>query len=99
MCREGEKQMMRFIAMTTVLSIALLVTTVAGGLAQEVPRMTVDSLRDRLSEAKLVVIDVRTGRDWSGSERMIKGATREEPGKIDWAGKYNPEQTLVFYCT
>jgi hypothetical protein len=42
---------------------------------------------------------VRTGRDWTGSDRMVQGATREEPGKIDWVKKYTTGQTLVFYCT
>jgi 3-mercaptopyruvate sulfurtransferase SseA len=91
--------MTRFIAMAMVLMLALLVTTATGGLAQEVPRMTVEELRERLAEPNLLVIDVRAGRDWTGSDRMIKGAKREEPAKIDWAKNYPPGKTLVLYCT
>jgi 3-mercaptopyruvate sulfurtransferase SseA len=90
---------MRPIAMAMVLMMALLVTITAPGQAQEVPRMTVEALRDRLAEPNLVVIDMRTGRDWTGSDRKIKGAKREEPGQTDWAKNYAPGQTLVIYCT
>jgi 3-mercaptopyruvate sulfurtransferase SseA len=91
--------MTRLVTRIMALAIALLVTTAAGGLAQEVPRMTVESLRDRLAEPNLVIIDVRTGRDWTGSPVKIPGAVREEPGRIDWESKYDRGQTLVLYCT
>lgn len=91
--------MTKFITMAMVAMTALLLTNTPALQAQEAPRMTVGELRDRLTEPKLVVIDVRTGRDWTGSERVIQGAKREEPGAIDWAKDYSPGQTLVLYCT
>jgi hypothetical protein len=97
--RKGEETMMRSIAMAMTLIMALLVTTITPGQAQEVKRMTVEKLRERLAEPNLVVIDVRSGSDWTGSKEMIKGARREEPGKLDWAAKYTPGQILVLYCT
>jgi 3-mercaptopyruvate sulfurtransferase SseA len=91
--------MMRSIAMAMMLILVLVVTTSTPAQAQEVPRMTIEELRERLAEPNLEVIDVRTGRDWTGSRQMIKGAKREEPGQIDWAKNYRPGQTLVLYCT
>lgn len=72
--------------------------TGAGG-GKEVPRMTIDELKSKLADASVVVIDVRQGKDWEGSAVKIKGAVREDPGKVsDWASKYSKDKTLVFYC-
>ena len=62
-------------------------------------RMTKEELRAMLGSPNLVVIDVRYGKDWTGSDLKIKGAVREDPGAIDsWANKYPKDKTLVFYC-
>ncbi len=66
---------------------------------QSVPRMSVDQLNERLGEAGLVVIDVRSDFDWNRAEIKIAGAVREAPNHIDWADKYPRESTLVLYCT
>ncbi len=66
----------------------------------EVPRMPVEELQSRLGSADLVVLDVRSTRDWNASEEKIAGAVRENPARPqDWAGKYPKEATLVLYCT
>lgn len=63
------------------------------------PRMTTEDLKTRLSDADLVVIDVRAERDWKESDLKIAGAVREDPTSPDkWAGKYPVEKTLVLYC-
>jgi hypothetical protein len=97
--KDRSKEMTKFIAMAMVAMMALLLTNTPALQAQEVPRMSVGELRDRLSEPNLLIIDVRTGRDWTGSQRMIQGAKREEPDAIDWMKNYTPGQTLVLYCT
>jgi rhodanese-related sulfurtransferase len=52
-----------------------------------------------MNNPDLVIIDVRTGRDWASSESKIKGAVREEPNKAEsWADKYEKSKTLVLYC-
>jgi rhodanese-related sulfurtransferase len=62
-------------------------------------KMTKEELRAMLGSPNLVVIDVRYGKDWTGSDLKIKGAVREDPGAIDsWANKYPKDKTLVFYC-
>lgn len=67
--------------------------------AKEVQRMTTESLKARLGDADLVVIDVRIEGDWKESDQKIAGAVREDPTALDtWAGKYPMEKTLVLYC-
>ena len=52
-----------------------------------------------LSSADLVVLDVRTGSDWSDSEFKIKGAVRVEPGEIaSWAQSHAKDKIYVLYC-
>ena len=67
--------------------------------AEDVSRMTKEELKSMMGDPKLVVIDVRTGKDWNGSESKIKGAVREEPRKAtSWAEKYDKQKTYVLYC-
>ena len=52
-----------------------------------------------LGKPEVILVDVRTGADWSASTSKIKGAVREEPDKVDsWMNKYSKDRTLVFYC-
>jgi hypothetical protein len=75
------------------------VTGAGAGGEKDVPRMTIDELKSRLTDSSLTVIDVRQPNDWNGSSVKIKGAVREDPSKVsDWASKYSKDKTLVFYC-
>ena len=68
-------------------------------LSVEVPRMTKEELKAMLGKSDLMIIDVRTGSDWSGSDMKIKGAIREDPENVgSWARKYSKDKTLVLYC-
>jgi hypothetical protein len=90
--------LLMFSAALFVLSFGCSTVTGAGD-GKEAPRMTIDDLKSRLTDASLVVIDVRQGNDWNGSSVKIKGAVREDPAKVsDWASKYSKDKTLVFYC-
>ncbi len=65
----------------------------------DAPRMTKEELKAMLGNPNLIIIDVRHGMDWTGSDLKIKGAVREDPEAIDsWANKYLKDKTLVFYC-
>lgn len=67
--------------------------------AEEVKKIEIEELKAMLSEPSLVVLDVRSDKDWAGSESKIKGAVREDPGKVKaWMDKYGKDKTLVFYC-
>jgi hypothetical protein len=65
----------------------------------DVPRMSIDELKQQMGNPNLVIIDVRTPHDWEDSKEKIRGSIREEPSETDsWMNKYPPNKTLVFYC-
>ncbi len=74
---------------------------VPGGLsvADSVPRMAKEELKEFLGSSDVVVLDVRTDFDWVSGESKIKGAVREHPGDFaTWADKYPKEKSIVLYC-
>ena len=79
------------------LTLTLMVPITA--VASEVKTIDKDELKNLLGSESLVVFDVRTGSDWSGSDFKIKGAVRVAPGNVpSWAGGYPKEKTYVLYC-
>ena len=68
-------------------------------IAAEVGFMSKEELKQALSDENLVILDVRTGRDWSSSEFKIKGAVRADPGDFtNWASTFKKDKTVVLYC-
>ena len=85
-------------AFVMALVVALLGFT-APVLAGGIPTIDKDGLKGMLGSDDLIVIDVRAGRDWSSSEFMIQGASREKPSDVGkWAGNYDKGKTVVLYC-
>ena len=81
-----------------VLFLGLEIAVWAMGKSADAPRMTTEELRSRLGSPEVVVLDVRTGDEWTNSKEKIQGALREDPEKYNqWAAKYPQEKTLVFY--
>ena len=81
-----------------LLSIFFLVGTTQL-MAADVPTMSKDELKNHIGSDKVVILDVRSGRDWSSSEFMIQGAVRAAGGDIaTWSKNYTKDQTLVLYC-
>ncbi len=67
--------------------------------ASDVPTIGKDELKAQLDTGKTVVLDVRSGRDWSSSEFKIKGAIRAAGDDIgNWSKDYKKDQKLVLYC-
>ena len=67
--------------------------------AAKVPLMTIAELQQKLGDPQVIVLDVRTGQDWTSSEFMIKGAERVDPYKFkEWSNKYAKDKILVLYC-
>ena len=65
----------------------------------EADKITKEELSPLLGRPDVVVIDVRTGKDWTDAKLKIKGAVREDPMKPGmWMDKYPKEKMLVFYC-
>ena len=68
-------------------------------LSEDAPKMAQEELKGLLGNPDLIIVDVRFGRDWTGSGLKIKGAVREDLENIEsWANKYAKDKTLVLYC-
>lgn len=81
----------------TVCTVFLL-TILSLAVAADVPTMTKEELKALLEKGDVIVLDVRSGRDWKSSEFMIQKAVREDPGTVaSWAKNYAKEKTLVLY--
>ena len=79
--------------------LTLFLTNVSSVCAGGVEIMDKDELKAKLGSQDLVILDVRSGRDWSASEFMIKDAKREDPQEVDsWADGYDKGSTVVLYC-
>ena len=66
----------------------------------QAPMMTKEELKAMLGNPDLVILDVRLGADWSGSNNKIRGSVREDPEKVKtWAEKYSKDKTIVLYCS
>jgi hypothetical protein len=77
-------------------AMALLVSSFACASA---PRITKEELRAALDNPDVIVVDDRSGTDWTSSEHKIKGAIRVAPGEEEaWAARYPKDKMIVFYC-
>ena len=66
------------------LIVALLITLFAIPVtAADIPLMTKETLKEKLDDANVVIVDVRKGRDWKSSEFKIKGALKSDLKDID----------------
>ena len=87
-----------FILSITIAAVVLLapIATVFG---KEIPLMTKEELKPIINNADVVIIDVRSGRDWSSSEFKIQGAIRvDKQNMSEVAGNYPKDKKLVLYC-
>lgn len=80
----------------TILFIVLFFAT--PGFAGSVATMDKEELKSLLGSETLVVLDVRTGRDWSTSEFKIQDAVRVEGKNLSVASQYSKDHTFVLYC-
>lgn len=85
-----------FAALFVLMAAVLTSVDISGA---EAVRIGKEELQRRLGDAKTVVIDVRSARDWHESDRKISGAVRESPDDVSaWEKRYPKETPLVLYC-
>jgi rhodanese-related sulfurtransferase len=73
---------------------------IAGCPGEQTPKMSKETLKGKLNDAELIVVDVRTVSAWEKCDSKITGARRENPEKVStWMGSYPKEKTIVFYCS
>ncbi len=92
-------QRARLIALALVAGLAITLNAQALLTPDDVPRMSIEELKQQIGSPNLIIIDVRTPHDWEDSKVKIRGSIREEPSEMDsWMSKYPSNKTLVFYC-
>lgn len=80
------------------LSLILSIVFAASPLLAEVSTIEKEELKSMLGQESLVVVDVRSGRDWSTSEFQIQGAIRATANDLSAVENLPKEKTFVFYC-
>ena len=80
------------------LSLALVMAYSWMAMAEEVPRISKEQVKEMIGHSDTIIIDVRSGKSWDETELKIKGAVREDPTQVrSWIDKYPKDKTLVFY--
>lgn len=68
--------------------------------ASDAPRMTKEQLKPLLGDPNVILLDIRSAPDYNSSQEKIKGAIREELGRVKaLLSKYPKDKTLVLYCS
>ena len=66
---------------------------------QEVVKISPEQLQAMLSDPDLLIIDLRTPRDWQQSTEKIPGAVRHDPQAVEsWAQDLDTRKRVVTYC-
>jgi len=90
---------LRIFKFILISAILLFLIVPNGVFAEDVQRMTKEELKAVIDSPDVIIVDVRSGRDWKSSESKIKNAVREEPYKADsWGDKHDKNKTYVLYC-
>jgi rhodanese-related sulfurtransferase len=67
--------------------------------AKEDPRISKEELKAKLGSPDLILVDVRTKKDWDMSSGKIIGAIRMDPDAFDdWSGTLAKDKEIVLYC-
>lgn len=65
---------------------------------KEIPRISKEELKANLDNMNVVIIDVRTPKDYDKSDYKIKGAVRENPMDVTFWFNYPKDKKMVLYC-
>lgn len=84
------------LGLMAALLLAVLGVSLAAAEAQRVDK---DTLKGWLGRPDVLLIDVRSPKDWAGSTQKIQGAVRQDPGKLAvWGRNLPKDKTIVLYC-
>ena len=72
---------------------------ISSAFAESVMLMEKEELKPLLGTEEVIILDVRTGRDWSTSEFKIPGAIRSSGDEFaSWGTTYPKDKKIVLYC-
>ena len=90
------KKLTTFLGLTFLLLFAFAMPAYG---ADDAPRISTEELQAMLGSSDLVLLDVRTAKDWKKSDRKIVGSVRVDPIDVSsWAGDYSKDQKIILYC-
>jgi len=90
------RKLTMFLGLAFVLLFAFAMPAYGGG---DAPRISTDELQAMLGSSELVLLDVRTNRDWKKSDKKIVGSVRVDHDDVkSWAGNYGKDQKIILYC-
>jgi rhodanese-related sulfurtransferase len=86
------------VLITTLLALVVMGASLPAT-AAEAQRMSKETLKAMTDNTDVVIIDVRSNRDWKSGDLKIAGAVREKALQTaTWASKYDKHKTYVLYC-
>src|SRR3989304_8351949 len=96
----GGGKMKKMYAFIVVLGF-LILPIIAHAADANVPRITKEELKVKMDKGEdVLVLDVRTGGSYTGSNVKIKGAMRFAPNDVDaWSKNLPKDKEIIIYCT
>ncbi len=65
---------------------------------EQVPRLTMDQVKDMIGKPDVVIVDIRYIKQYEESDKKIPGAVFVQPEGLDeFAQKYPKDKTYIFY--
>lgn len=79
--------------------LSLFIFSLLYSCAPQIQRTSTEGLSNILNDRDVVIVDVRSDRDWNASDEKIKGALRGNPFDIkSWSDSLPRDKTIVLYC-
>ena len=87
-------------AILMMILLLFLIGPASQSAAADAQRITKDAFKEMLDDPALLVIDVRTEKEWKKSDLKIKRAVWEDADEVKtWASKYPRDRSIVLYCS
>ncbi|MCK4789738.1 MAG: hypothetical protein KAV87_38720 [Desulfobacteraceae bacterium] len=84
--------------LTVLLVLASMALFAKAAVAGEVSGMTKEELRTMLGNPDVIILDVRSEKQWTASPKKIPGAVYEDHTAVtSWSHKYLKDKTIVTY--
>ena len=87
----------KFLAMALAVSL-ILAFTWSRCSGEKTPLLDKKTIKSWLSDREVIILDVRASKDWNVSDKIIKGAVRQDPDEVKtWAANLPKNKKIVLY--